>query len=312
VHPHLATAAQIFIGCAGGGDTAIDMSCALEAAPAGAVPMRLAVSGLLGGLLALLAALGAGCGQATPASTQRRCSGACQGSRGVCTGYCACRGRPGADRRPAHHTCPPVGGHSGLNINEDRGNAVVMLAQTIAALREAVPGARVASLAGGDKRNAIPREASAELLVGGCMAGVEEPGRRRALGARRLFRAALAGCHWSRPGLQGFGWQGSGWRCGPQAIQLPLPHTLCLQVPAGQEGKAQAAVSQRLQLLASEFGSLETDLSVSLSSSNGGAGSSCMAEADLERVRSRAGRVLHQWGRAGARVPPHGGSEAAC
>jgi hypothetical protein len=60
---------------------------------------------------------------------------------------------------------PAVGGHSGLNISEDRGNAVVMLAQTIAAMRGAVSGIRVAQMAGGDKRNAIPREAWAELLV---------------------------------------------------------------------------------------------------------------------------------------------------
>ena len=58
-----------------------------------------------------------------------------------------------------------LGGHSGLNIGEDRGNAVIMAAQLAEAVLKAVPGARLASLQGGDKRNALAREASAVLLV---------------------------------------------------------------------------------------------------------------------------------------------------
>jgi len=60
-----------------------------------------------------------------------------------------------------------LGGHSGLNIAEGRGNAVQMCAATAAAVLRAVPGARLAALRGGDKRNAIAREASAALLVPG-------------------------------------------------------------------------------------------------------------------------------------------------
>ena len=56
-----------------------------------------------------------------------------------------------------------MGGHSGLNISEDRGNAVLLAAHIL----QAVIKARLVSLTAGDKRNAIAREASAVLLVGG-------------------------------------------------------------------------------------------------------------------------------------------------
>lgn len=58
-----------------------------------------------------------------------------------------------------------MGGHSGLNINEDRGNAVRFVAQVTNAVLKAAPNARLAHISGGDKRNAIPREASAEIVV---------------------------------------------------------------------------------------------------------------------------------------------------
>ena len=60
-----------------------------------------------------------------------------------------------------------MGGHSGLNINEDRGNAVRFVAQIVNAVLSAAPTARLASITGGDKRNAIAREASAMVLVSG-------------------------------------------------------------------------------------------------------------------------------------------------
>jgi dipeptidase D len=163
---------EIFIGCAGGGDTSIQLDVQLQPAPAAMVPMQLKVSGLLGG-------------------------------------------------------------HSGLNINEDRGNAVIMMAQTLAALQAAVPGVKITSMAGGDKRNAIPREAWVDVLV-----------------------------------------------------------------PAGQEAAAQAAVAQRQQLLATEFGKLESDLSVALSASSGSGSSSssssrCIADADVERVLALLALLPH-------------------
>lgn len=58
-----------------------------------------------------------------------------------------------------------MGGHSGLNIGEGRGNAVVFAARAADAVVSGVPGARLAAIVGGDKRNAIPREATATLTV---------------------------------------------------------------------------------------------------------------------------------------------------
>ena len=51
------------------------------------------------------------------------------------------------------------GGHSGVDIDKYRGNAIKILARTIA--RIADQGLRIGELSGGSKRNAIPREAYA-------------------------------------------------------------------------------------------------------------------------------------------------------
>jgi dipeptidase D len=56
------------------------------------------------------------------------------------------------------------GGHSGGDINQGRGNAIRILAQTLDALTPAF-GLELADLAGGDKRNVIPREASARVFL---------------------------------------------------------------------------------------------------------------------------------------------------
>jgi dipeptidase D len=55
------------------------------------------------------------------------------------------------------------GGHSGLEIDKGRGNAVKIINRVI--LQLAPLGARVASIDGGNKHNAIPREAEALLFV---------------------------------------------------------------------------------------------------------------------------------------------------
>lgn len=68
-----------------------------------------------------------------------------------------------------------LGGHSGLNIHEGRGNAVQLMARVLAAGLAGADGAgadggsgwRLVELRGGDKRNAIAREAAAAVLVGG-------------------------------------------------------------------------------------------------------------------------------------------------
>ena len=75
------------------------------------------------------------------------------------------------------------GGHSGIDINAGRGNAIRILAQVLSALKPAFPFA-LAGIKGGNKRNAIPREASATLLL--------DPAQEQA------FKTALAGheAHW--------------------------------------------------------------------------------------------------------------------
>lgn len=58
-----------------------------------------------------------------------------------------------------------LGGHSGLNIAENRGNAVKMAAEVLYAVFDKYPEARLAQLTAGDKRNALPREAVATIFV---------------------------------------------------------------------------------------------------------------------------------------------------
>jgi dipeptidase D len=55
------------------------------------------------------------------------------------------------------------GGHSGLEIDKGRGNALKMLNRVLIALGD--EGARLAKIDGGNKRNAIPREARATIYV---------------------------------------------------------------------------------------------------------------------------------------------------
>ena len=55
------------------------------------------------------------------------------------------------------------GGHSGLEIDKGRGNALKILNRALIALGDA--GARLAKIDGGNKRNAIPREAHATVYI---------------------------------------------------------------------------------------------------------------------------------------------------
>jgi dipeptidase D len=55
------------------------------------------------------------------------------------------------------------GGHSGLEIDKNRGNSIKLLARVLSALSEL--GVRMGSIEGGDKHNAIPREAEALVFV---------------------------------------------------------------------------------------------------------------------------------------------------
>lgn len=56
------------------------------------------------------------------------------------------------------------GGHSGIDIHAGRGNAIRLLAQVLHALGSRFP-MELVSLTGGNKRNAIPREASAQVYL---------------------------------------------------------------------------------------------------------------------------------------------------
>jgi dipeptidase D len=57
------------------------------------------------------------------------------------------------------------GGHSGVDIHENRGNAIKFLARALSAARTAGVDFELVSLAGGSKHNAIPREADAVVRV---------------------------------------------------------------------------------------------------------------------------------------------------
>jgi len=77
------------------------------------------------------------------------------------------------------------GGHSGIDINAGRGNAIRLLAQALAALGAPF---ELAAVKGGNKRNAIPREASAQLYLDPAL----EPAAKAALaGIEAHWRAAL-------------------------------------------------------------------------------------------------------------------------
>ena len=56
------------------------------------------------------------------------------------------------------------GGHSGVEIDQGRGNAVMLLGRVLRAL-EKKTGLRIASVCGGQKDNAIPTDASATVVV---------------------------------------------------------------------------------------------------------------------------------------------------
>ena len=78
------------------------------------------------------------------------------------------------------------GGHSGLNIHENRGNALKLLACLLDSVRDMQ--AVISSIAGGDKHNAIPREAEAILSLP--RSACEELGSR----INYAFAALVRGC----------------------------------------------------------------------------------------------------------------------
>jgi dipeptidase D len=63
-----------------------------------------------------------------------------------------------------------AGGHSGVDIHKGRGNAVRILGRVLQTVLDRLP-VEVATLEGGSRRNAIPREASATLVLDGAREG---------------------------------------------------------------------------------------------------------------------------------------------
>ena len=76
------------------------------------------------------------------------------------------------------------GGHSGIDIHENRGNSLRLMGRFLDRVRTEAGGLRIFSLGGGSKRNAIPREAFCELAV---PAG----GRAKAEGVRGIVAGEL-------------------------------------------------------------------------------------------------------------------------
>jgi dipeptidase D len=117
---------ELTIGCAGGMDTTAHRRLTLSPPPAGAVALRLKVSGL-------------------------------------------------------------KGGHSGIDIAAGRGNSLRVVAEVLQGVVKK-HGLALAGLAGGNKRNAIPREASAVLL---CPAGAEAALRADVATAEAAMKVAF-------------------------------------------------------------------------------------------------------------------------
>jgi len=81
------------------------------------------------------------------------------------------------------------GGHSGIDINEERGNAIKLLVRVLRRLERQVP-VRLATLRGGSARNALPRDAFATLTVPAEALGAV---REFLAGQQQRLRAELQG-----------------------------------------------------------------------------------------------------------------------
>ena len=87
------------------------------------------------------------------------------------------------------------GGHSGVNIHEERGNAIKLLVRVLRGLEE-LGDLRLVSLHGGTARNALPREAFATVAVPESLAASRSTHDERA--ARRVWTSSYEGL---APGL---------------------------------------------------------------------------------------------------------------
>jgi len=77
------------------------------------------------------------------------------------------------------------GGHSGVDIHERRGNALRLLGRALEEIRRGAAPWALLDVGGGDKANAIPREASARLVAGTTALPTIEEALERARSAAR-------------------------------------------------------------------------------------------------------------------------------
>jgi dipeptidase D len=88
----------------------------------------------------------------------------CSGGRNTLASWKLATDAVGAGLIPAELKVGGLkGGHSGLEIDKNRGNSIKIMARVLQPL--SLLGVRVASIAGGNKHNAIPREATALIYV---------------------------------------------------------------------------------------------------------------------------------------------------
>jgi len=85
------------------------------------------------------------------------------------------------------------GGHSGIDIHLQRGNAIALLARALHAATLGTPG-RLAGFAGGNAHNAIPREAHATVVApGGALDGIRTAIEAEIGAVRNEYRTADPG-----------------------------------------------------------------------------------------------------------------------
>lgn len=112
-----------------------------------------------------------------------------------CAGGADCQATFTVNREPASLATAPLklsvrglrGGHSGVDIHENRGNAIKFLTRALHALRQAGIDFQLVSLAGGSKHNAIPREADAVIRAGKDTVGLRAEVERVAAVLREEF-----------------------------------------------------------------------------------------------------------------------------
>lgn len=141
--------------------------------------------------------------------------------------------RPGLDAQKLEIT-GLRGGHSGLNIVENRGNALKLAARVLDAARTQGIEFELAGLEGGGKHNAIPREAEARLFLA---AGDRDKLSGVAACMSEAFRTELEGID------EGLGVSLGAWQGGGKALAradrdrlldlvLALPHGVLAMSPA--------------------------------------------------------------------------------